>query len=433
MLRIRRARNWSSSHACVFHLRRCRRCRRFCSSKADGGAAAEKKLGTSSKSSDSVIEKIRASQAQGVNAVKDRLGLRRGSFPKGYDGSYETYESMRESIRKLDASMRYKEYHTLRWSAGFLFVVVLVVYYNRDELKLWFGSTSADITSRTLGDQNVQREAQNLAQHVVYELLNDAKALSLTTEFLNQLLERETTRRAVLDLLASVAARDETQLILQNLFIHILEKEGTKTALRELFAALLADPEMQQYMAEFFQHVMNSDTFRNSAYVLGTDTTHDLLNNKDISEHAISWVQDVLGEPSVHNKAGDAIWGAITSTFVPGFLGGGRKKEIINIDEAIASLEKSKSQAKQQDPTQAAVIEAADEEGVALQPDDVQGSSPEPDSFGTANPQDQETHANTTSVTSETKSEETENPAPETDSETESEGEEAEEEESSDN
>lgn len=281
-----------------------------------------------------------------------------------YEG--ETYDSLRDTIRRLDSSMQYKEYHTLRWSAGFLALLICLMYYFRDELKGWFGTTSADITSRTLGDESVQREAQNLAQGVVYQLLNDAHALRLTTEFLNELLEREHTRRAVLDLLASVAAREETQTLLHNLFVHImtqpafveqtslfvqdvLARESTKIALRDLFAALFADEEAQQLMADFFQHVINTDTFRDSVYQLGKDTTHDLLNNREISQHAVVWVQDVLGEPDLHSKAGDAIWGAITSTFIPGFLGGGsKKKDMVNIDEAIESLRRDRAEATSQ-------------------------------------------------------------------------------------
>ncbi|GBG29394.1 Hypothetical Protein FCC1311_056152 [Hondaea fermentalgiana] len=286
----------------------------------------------------------------------------------------ETYDSLRDTIRRLDSSMQYKEYHTLRWSVAFLMLLIYLMYHYRDELKRWFGSTSADITSRTLGDESVQREAQNLAQGVVYQLLNDAHALKLTTMFLNELLEREDTRRAVLNLLASVAAREETQTLLHNLFVHImtqpafveqtgifvqdvLARESTMIALRDLFAALFADQEAQQLMADFFQHVINTDTFRNSVYQLGKDTTHDMLNNPEISQHAVVWVQDVLGEPDLHTKAGDAIWGAITSTFIPGFLGGGasgsnsKKKDMVNIDEAIESLRRERTRASQSSST----------------------------------------------------------------------------------
>jgi len=139
------------------------------------------------------------------------------------------------------------------------------VYYFREELlynaKENSAQLTAEMTTRTLGDENVQLQARELSRGkthrllgcgrtapiqpmmsstgtasrsgarapapdlcftsavslrtlqtgVVYELLNDPHALHLTTQFLNQLLARDETRVAALDLLSHVFGRPEAR------------------------------------------------------------------------------------------------------------------------------------------------------------------------------------------------------------------------------
>jgi hypothetical protein len=297
--------------------------------------------------------------------ARSRLPSSLGTGTLGALGSQQaqSYAALRDSIRRLDSSMQYKNYHTLRWSAGLLGVGALGLYLYRDDVKKSFGTTTADLTSSTLRDHGVQREAQNLAQGVVYQLLNDPRSVQLTTDFLNQLLEREDTRAAVLALLAGVAARPETQELFQDLFIRVLSspgfiaetvrftaevlrRESTKDALRDLFNSYYQDEWAQQQTATFFQTVINSAAFRDASAQLGQDSAHQVLDDAAVAEHAVRWINAVLANPDIHSKAGDAIWGALTSSFVPGFLGGGRAKkgDVVDINEAVAALREKQKQ-----------------------------------------------------------------------------------------
>jgi len=265
-----------------------------------------------------------------------------------------------ETIRQLDQSMQYQGYNGLRWVLGIAFSAVLSMYIFRDDVKDGLGSASAEITSRTLGNENVQREAQNLAQGVVYQLLNDKKALELATEFLNHLLAREETRNAVVTLLGSVASQQGTRELLQDLFVRILtqpdfvvqtslffqdvfQRESSKVALQNLFAALFADEQFQETTAKFFQFVLYTDTFQSAINSVAADSVHFVLNDEEIGKHAVSWGQMVLMEPTLHLKAGDAIWGAVASAFVPRIFGRGKinpKEDAVNFDEALKKLRK---------------------------------------------------------------------------------------------
>lgn len=56
-------------------------------------------------------------------------------------GSYQRiqpYHSLTDRIRRLDSSMQYREYHTLRWTAGLLLLGSCAVYVYQDDVKVRF-------------------------------------------------------------------------------------------------------------------------------------------------------------------------------------------------------------------------------------------------------------------------------------------------------
>mmetsp|Transcript_12459 Transcript_12459/g.16163 ORF Transcript_12459/g.16163 Transcript_12459/m.16163 type:complete len:447 (-) Transcript_12459:51-1391(-) len=320
-----------------------------------------------------------------VEAIKVKRGRVRGRNRNGriygsskfdhraYTAPQESIKSVREALQKLDENFKYRGFHTLRWvglasGIGFLFT-----YGFKDDIKENIGSTGAEITSRTLGDQEVQKQARELARGVVYELLNDDRALELTTSFLNDVLNREYTRQAVLKLLGHVASLESTQTMLADLFKRILKDEyfmaqvsasfsnlitmdATKDASSKLIASLLADPANQQLMAEFYQRVSETNAFRDSSSQVGIHVAHSVMNNQEVNQRAVEWARSVLGEPDLHTQAGDAMWEAIRTTFIPGFLGGGRPKKI-NIKLDSSGVQDPKNQ---KDPTYSASAASKD-------------------------------------------------------------------------
>lgn len=210
-------------------------------------------------------------------------------LPSTYEATFQSLVTLPETVRKMDESLQYRGFHTLRWALLFMSVAGLSMYGFRDEIKENIGSTGAELTTRTLSDESVQREARI---------------------FLTEVLQYEETRRMLGDLMYDV-----------------LRRESTQEAARELFSAILADPGFQQKTSEFFKDVMATEAFRQSSVEVAQYSAHETLNDAEISEHALQWVRSVLDEPDLHSQAGDAIWGALRSTFVPGFLGRRRKQE----------------------------------------------------------------------------------------------------------
>lgn len=217
----------------------------------------------------------------------------------------------------------------------------LLAYLFRQEIKEGVGDTGAEVTRRTLEDAGVQLQARELARGVVYELLNDKKALELTTEFLNSLLEREQTRQAakafLVDILSQESTKETLKKLLQDLlsdqeFVekfssslqHLSEKESTKTAVNTLLTNMLADIYIQEIAANFMARVLKKESVMNAAYDSSSDIVHSLLDDEKIKEHSVVWARDVLNQPDLHSKAGDAIWEALRYSFVPGFLRKGR-------------------------------------------------------------------------------------------------------------
>ena len=246
-----------------------------------------------------------------------------------YNGVPGRAESIRSRVKQMDADWRVNGWHVLRWMA---FIagsgVGTAAFIYRDEITEWLGYSGAKITATTLGHEDVQIQAKEIARGVVYELLNDRHALQLTTQFLNDLLARDETRAAVLELLRTLLALEGTQILLSDLFVrvfadehflnaaanlasHLIQREETKDAVVSLLQSLYNDPATQEMTSHFF-------------YAQAMAAVNATLASPEVKKQAVDFVDGVLGEPDVQHGAGDAIWGALRSTFIPGFLGGGR-------------------------------------------------------------------------------------------------------------
>ena len=228
---------------------------------------------------------MRQRLAQGIPYVMGRSG---SGLHSTYDATYQSIVMLPETVRQMDESLQYRGYHTLRWALLFVSISGLSMYGFRHEIKENIGSTGAELTTRTLSDESVQREARI---------------------FLTEVLQYEETRN-----------------MLGQLMYDVLRRESTRDAALELFSAILADPTFQERTSVFFSDVMATDTFRNTSAEVAQYSAHEVLNDTEINRHALEWARTVLEEPDLHSQAGDAIWGALRSTFVPGFLGGRRKQ-----------------------------------------------------------------------------------------------------------
>jgi hypothetical protein len=215
-----------------------------------------------------------------------------------------------------------------------LAVIGCGVWLFRDDVSSGVGDAASEVTRRTLENEDVQHQASELARGVVYELLNDKRALDLASQFLNEVIQRDSTKSAVIALVQDVLGRPETETSLRNLVSNVLTHQDSaqkaveflqhvvaipesRDALVTVLSAVLAQPATQSITSDFFKGVMHSDTFTNASNKLGADTVHYLLGNEELKMSAVQWCNAVLNDPALQSTAGDAVWKAVKGAFVP--------------------------------------------------------------------------------------------------------------------
>jgi hypothetical protein len=233
----------------------------------------------------------------------------------------------------------------------------------------------------------VQQQASELARGVVYELLNDKRALQLSAQFLNEVIQREETKSAVLSLVKDVLGRSETEVALRNLvsnvlthpesaqkavkFLqHVVAIPESRDALVTVLTSVLAQPSTQAITSSFFTNVMSSDSFIAASNKLGSDTVHYLLGDEELKATAVQWCNAVLNDPALQSTAGDAVWAAVKGAFVPW-----GKPKLIQPPVSPSSLSASSATIKAAAPTvdaselaQAAAIELVDTKSIPVVP-----------------------------------------------------------------
>lgn len=209
----------------------------------------------------------------------------------GFSGQHlerieNSFKGIREAMIQIDDTYKYRGIHAVRWLVLFSVIGFVSVYGFRKEIKENIGSTGAEITSRTLSDEEVLRQAKELASYVVYEILSDKQSLVYATRFVNKILAEPSTQEAFTKLLIRVSQ----------------------------------DQNFQAHTATFFATVMQTDTFKARCSELGSYTAHSTLDNKAVYDHALNTASQMMCEPMMQQKGAEAFWGSLHLALVPGFL-----------------------------------------------------------------------------------------------------------------
>lgn len=241
---------------------------------------------------------------------------------------------MMERLVTLDKRLQYNGVHTLRWTLAVIGVTACGLWLFKEEVSSGVGEAASDVTRRTLEDEGVQAQAHQIAKSIVYQLLNDRKALDLAAQFLSNVVKSQETTDASLVLVQDVLSRPQTEKSLRELMSRVLThpetaaKAGefltnlvsvpeTRDALVTVLTAVLNRPESKQITSEFFSQVMHMDSFQLASNRLGNETVYYLLHDEQLRQVAVQWCNNVLNDPALQNSAGDAVWAAVRGAFVP--------------------------------------------------------------------------------------------------------------------
>jgi hypothetical protein len=186
-------------------------------------------------------------------------------------------------FRDIHAYFIWRDMSKLRRGLVIAAIAGVVVLIFQDKIKGYFGEQGAEVASRTMQDERLQRQAEELSAAVVKQVLNNPDLLAAATRFLTWLAAEPGTRDAVIVLLRSVAANSDAQVVLGDLGRQLLRR-----------------PEVQETATE-----------------LAKQLAHTVLADPAVNAHAKELVRGVFADSHVQVSAGEGLWSAFKFGFLP--------------------------------------------------------------------------------------------------------------------
>jgi hypothetical protein len=140
---------------------------------------------------------------------------------------------------------------------GVLVLSTGVLYIFRDQVKDGISKQTADVAKRSIVDQGVQQQVNELSSDVVQKLLNDPVIMSNCLSFLQTLFASPETRQSLATLLQATlkdpATQDQLSVLASELLKSILDKPDTLTQLTQLLRKAIMEPGNEQALTVLFK------------------------------------------------------------------------------------------------------------------------------------------------------------------------------------
>eukprot|EP00730_Choanoeca_flexa_P006831 TRINITY_DN12229_c5_g2_i2.p1 TRINITY_DN12229_c5_g2~~TRINITY_DN12229_c5_g2_i2.p1 ORF type:complete len:357 (+),score=80.74 TRINITY_DN12229_c5_g2_i2:815-1885(+) len=255
-------------------------------------------------------------------------------------------------FQQLENQARWRGYNIIRIVAAALGTTALLIYFNRDPIRESVSDEVAGVTKRSLSSQEVVDQANLLTKQVLEKLLSDDRVAEHASQFLVELFRQPETQQATVNLLVwvmkdPIALRQtqefagyivdwlskdpQTQANLAQLIIQVLQREDSHKAVVELTRNVLADPTTRMQTAQLVGDLMQYEVVKRESTKLGVYTGHSVMNDVGVQQHAVEFVKQVLEDPQLHKTGGNAIWSAVGYSVTPRLFGkwGTTKPEVV--------------------------------------------------------------------------------------------------------
>ncbi|KAJ8045154.1 hypothetical protein HOLleu_08098 [Holothuria leucospilota] len=239
--------------------------------------------------------------------------------------------SVIERLHRLEDSLRYHGYSTIRIALGFAAVIGLSLYLFRDALRDNVADEVSQVASRSLEDEMVIGKVEHFAKSLLQAISNDDGMKKMASDFVAQVIDREESRQAVKVLVINVLNDSNTQKQLGQTFRElivkavsdkstlsalkkalsdILQDETTREAVKDLLKTVFSQEEVVLATSEFFKEVIKSETVVHQATTLGKQVT-----------------ENVIIDPKIQEATSKTIWKAVKFSVTPRWFGGGASEK----------------------------------------------------------------------------------------------------------
>ncbi|XP_072182083.1 uncharacterized protein [Diadema setosum] len=249
-------------------------------------------------------------------------------------GEHASHHSILTSLRRLENSLRFHGYSTLRIGLALCIVAGATVYLMWEPIRENVAVEVSQVASRSLGHEEVVGKAEEFTRSLLNTLLNDENMHTLAAQFVKEVLNSPETRRASIEYITRVledphtrqflastikevlllAINDpETRAALKAAVVLILSDPASQKAARDLILAVFQHEELKKVAAEFFGDVLKSQVVITQATQLGKNVTYS-----------------VITDPKLKEETGKSFWQAMKYSITPRWLSGSSSTQATN-------------------------------------------------------------------------------------------------------
>ncbi|XP_022093033.1 uncharacterized protein LOC110980546 [Acanthaster planci] len=245
---------------------------------------------------------------------------------KSNKGAVPHHDTVLLRMQRLENSLRYHGYSTIRIGLVLVVVIGIAVYIFREAIRENVAEEVSQVATRSLEDRLVAERAEEFAKGLLNALLKDEPMHQLASQFVVEVLQRAETKQAMNTLVMDVlkdpntkaqltatvkqvivtALNDEdSQAYIKSVLSTILSDKETRRAVVNLLGYVFREREVKEQTAAFFQEVLKSETVVDQATQLGKQVTNS-----------------VISDPVLQEKTGDSLWTALVYSVTPRWFSG---------------------------------------------------------------------------------------------------------------
>ncbi|XP_033637582.1 uncharacterized protein LOC117298429 isoform X1 [Asterias rubens] len=235
--------------------------------------------------------------------------------------SLHHHDTVLVNLQRLEDSLRYHGYSTVRIGFAVLVILGISVYTFRESIRENVADEVSQVASRSLDDRLVADKAEEFAKGLLNALLNDEPMHELASQFVTMVLQRSETRRAMNALVMGVLQDPKTKAQLtatiKQVIITALNEEDTKIIMKSMLKIILSDRETIDAVKSLLGNVFGEDEVKN----LTASFFKDVLKSEVVVSQATTLGKDVargvISDPVLQEKTGDSLWTAMKYSVTP--------------------------------------------------------------------------------------------------------------------
>ncbi|XP_038072443.1 uncharacterized protein LOC119740977 isoform X2 [Patiria miniata] len=236
------------------------------------------------------------------------------------------HDTVLHRMQRLEDSLRYHGYSTIRIGLALVIFIGLAIYIFREAIREHAAEEVSQVATRSLEDRLVADKAEEFAKGLLNALLKDEPMHQVASQFVVEVLQRSETKQAmstlVMDVLHDPNTKAQLTATVQQVIVTALNDKDTQDYIRSMLSVILSDKETRGAITNLLGHVFRDTAVKEQTAVF----FRDVLRSESVVDQATQLgkqvTQSVISDPVLQEKTGDSLWSAMVFSVTPRWFGG---------------------------------------------------------------------------------------------------------------